>query len=205
MKKTLCFKNWAARLLILLPLVALTACSKTVKWEEEVPLNTGDVIWVKRTVEYKLQGTGGNPLDLGYWPSWTEEISFEWKGKKYKYAGDADLMLLAVSPTTQRPVLVANAANKQWSRQNNYRCTTPFYVQFVPSPDGREWSWPPSIEPWLYNMSHNLMAKREGSAKMNAQARYTANDRVALDTTMAIQDPSSARVDPQYTSDSCSK
>lgn len=114
-------------------------------------------------------------------------------------------MLLAISPTTQRPVLVAKAANKQWSRQNNYRCTTPFYVQFVPSSDGREWSWPPSIEPWLYNMPRNLMAKREGFAKMNAQARYTTNDRVALDTTMAIQNPSNARIDPSYKFDSCFK
>jgi hypothetical protein len=186
-------------------MTALAACSKTVRWEEEVPLNTGDVIWVKREVVYKLQGTGSNPLELGYWPSRTEEIAFEWKGKKYKHVGDARLMLLAIQPNTQRPVLVAKADNRDWHWRNNYRCTIPFYVQFVPSPDGREWSWPPSIEPWLYNMSHNLMAKREGFAKMNAQARYTKSDRVALDTTMAIQDPSSARIDPAYKSDSCFK
>lgn len=190
-------------LLIGLAMTALTACSKTVQWEEEVPLNTGDVIWVKREVVYKLQGTGGNPMDLGYWPSWTEEISFEWKGNKYKYVGDADLMLLAVSPTTQRPVLVAKAANKQWGRQNNYRCTTPFYVQFVPSLDGREWSWPPNIEPWLYNMPHNLMAKREDFGKM--KDRYTTSERAAMDRTMAIQNPSSASIDPGYKSDSCSE
>lgn len=41
-------------LLIGLVMTALTACSKTVQWEEEVPLNTGDVIWVKREVVYKL-------------------------------------------------------------------------------------------------------------------------------------------------------
>lgn len=181
----------------------LAGCSKTVQWEEEVPLNTGDVIWVKRYVTYKLQGAGGNPLDMGYWPDWTEQIAFEWKGKKYRYVGDARVMLLAISPNSQRPVLVASAANKEWHWRNNYRCTTPFYVQFVPSADGREWSWPPSIEPWLYNMSHNLMAKREDFGEM--KARYTSSDRTAMDRTMSIQDPSSARIDPSYKFDQCFK
>ncbi len=190
-------------ILIGLAMTALTACSKTVQWEEEVPLNTGDVIWVKRTVEYKLQGTGGNPLDLGYWPSWTEEIAFEWKGKQYRYVGDADLMLLAISLTTKQPVLVAKASNKQWSRQNSYRCTTPFYVQFVPSADGRNWPWPPNIEPWLYNMPRNLMAKRDDFGKM--KDRYTTSDRIEMDRTMAIQNPSNARIDPAYKFDQCFK
>jgi hypothetical protein len=50
----------------LLGLLQLTACSKTVQWEEEVPLNTGEVIWVKREVTYKYKGAGGNPLDMDY-------------------------------------------------------------------------------------------------------------------------------------------
>jgi hypothetical protein len=203
MKNRRCLKIRSSRLLILLPLFALTACSKTVQWEEEVPLNTGEVIWVKREATYKLQGTGGNPFDLGYWPSWTEEIAFEWKGNKYKYVGDADLMLLAISPNTQRPVLVAKATNKEWHWRNNYSCTTPFYVQFVPLASGREWAWPPNIEPWLYNITHNLMAKREDLGEM--KDRYTMSERINMDRTMAIQDPSSARVDPAYKFDQCFK
>ena len=190
-------------LCMLLPLVALSACSKNVQWEEEVPLNTGDVIWVKREVTYKLKGAGGNPLDMAYRPDWREEIAFEWKGKKYRYVGDAALMLLAISPTTERPLLIAKAANKQWHWSHNYRCTTPFYVQFVPSPDGREWSWPPKIEPWLYGMGHNLMAKRDDLEKM--KSRYTTSDRVAMDRTMAIQNPSNARIVPAYKFDQCFK
>lgn len=46
----------------------LSACSKTVQWEEEVPLNTGETIWVKRTVVYSAQGGAGNPLDMAYRP-----------------------------------------------------------------------------------------------------------------------------------------
>jgi hypothetical protein len=191
---------------ILAPLLAmllLTACSKTVQWEEEVPLNTGETIWVKREVIYKYKGAGGNPLDMAYRPDWTEEISFEWKGKKYRYVGDARLMLLAISPHAQRPVMIAKASSNDWHFSHNYRCTTPFYVQFTPDERGREWSWPPSIEPWLYGMTHNLMAKREDLGKM--KARYTINDRAAMDRTMAIQNPSSARIDPTYKFDSCFK
>ena len=70
--------------LILIAALHLAACSKTVQWEEEVPLNTGDVIWVKRTVTYKFKGSGDNPLDMSYQPDWTEEIAFEWQGKKYR-------------------------------------------------------------------------------------------------------------------------
>ncbi len=112
-------------------------------------------------------------------------------------------MLLAISPVTKRPVLIAQAANKQWNRQNNYRCTTPFYVQFVPDASGRVWSWPPSIEPWLYGMPYNLMANRADLGEL--QTRYTSSDRARMDRTMSIQDPSSVRVDPAYKFDECKK
>jgi len=179
----------------------LSACSRTVTWEEEVPLNTGEVIWVERTVTYKLKGAGGNPLDMAYRPDWTEELAFEWKGRKYKYVGDAHIMLIAISPKDQQPILVAKADSRDWDWQNNYRCTTPFYVQFVPSASGREWSWPPSIEPWLFGMSRNLMAKRNALGEM--KERYTTNDRVEMDKTMTIQSPSNARIAPGYQSDQC--
>lgn len=182
----------------------LAGCSKTVQWEEEVPLNTGDTIWVTRQVTYKLQGAGGNPLDIGYRSDWTEEIAFEWQGKKYRYVGDAQVMLLAISPHTKQPVLIAEAANKQWSAQNNYRCTTPFYVQFIPEANGRDWSWPPSIEPWLFNMPYNLMIHRNDTKKMETR-RYTTSDRMKLDYTIAIQSPYLVRIDSSHKFDQCFK
>jgi hypothetical protein len=197
------FKAFLKLILIMGTAMTITACSKTVQWEEEVPLNTGETIWVKRTVEYKLKGAGGNPFDMAYRPDWTEEIAFEWKGKKYNYVGDALLMLLAISPHTQRPILVAKATNKEWSSKNKYRCTTPFYVQFVPETDGRKWSWPPSIEPWLYDMPYNLMAYRVESGEM--MKRYTTSDRKEMDKTMAIQNQSNARIEPTYKFAQCFK
>jgi hypothetical protein len=196
-------KTFLKALLIAVTALQITACSKTVQWEEEVPLNTGEVIWVKRTVEYKLKGAGGNPFDMTYRPDWKEEIAFEWKGKTYRYLGDAGLMLLAISPNSKQPVLVANASSKDWHYGHNYKCTTPFYVQLVPSADGRDWIWPPSIEPWIYHMPQNLMRNRDDLEKM--MKRYTINDRVQMDRTMAIQSPFNARIDPAYKAEQCFK
>lgn len=188
-------------LLAALAVLQLAACSKTVQWEEEVPLNTGETIWVKREVTYSLQGGGGNPLDMAYRPDWTEEIAFKWSGKKYRYVGDAELILLAISPLTNQPILVAEAANKQWHWENNYRCTTPFYVQFIPDVNGRDWSWPPSVDSWLMNLPYNLMLHRDKAEKM--KPRYTATEREALDETTAIQSPHLVRIDPLHKSDVC--
>jgi hypothetical protein len=186
---------WSSRLLLLLPCIMLAACSKTVQWEEEVPLNTGEVIWVKRSVVYSLKGAGGNPFDISYGPDKSETLSFNWSGKKYVYGGDADLMVLAISPQ-KLPVLVAQAANKGWDWNNNYYCATPHYVQFVPDASGRKWIWPPEIEPWLYGLPSNLMAQRRKPEEM--QKRYTAKQRAEEDAISSMQSPSNAKIDPKF-------
>ena len=178
----------------------LAACSKTVHWEEEVPLNTGETIWVKRTVEYSLKGAGGNPFDIGYRQDKTETLTFQWGGKNYVYKGDAALMLLAISPQRQ-PVLVAPAADKGWDLNHHYYCTTPHYVQFVPDATGREWTWPPKIEPWLYGIPHNLMRQRSKPGEM--KMRYTAEQRNAQDEIGSQQGPSRAKIDPNHVEDGC--
>jgi hypothetical protein len=190
-------------LVALLTTTLLAGCSRTVTWEEEVPLNTGETIWVTREVIYKLQGAGGNPLDIAYRPDWTEKTAFEWQGLKYRYVGDARLMLLAISPVNKKPVLLASAAHRDWHWRNNYRCTTPFYVQLTPLEEGDAWSWPPSIEPWMYGMQYNLMAKRAELSEV--KKRYTSNDRAQMDRTTSIQNPSSVRVDPNYKFEQCKK
>jgi hypothetical protein len=191
-----------ARTLLLLPLLALlVACSKTVTWEEEVPLNTGDTIWVKRVVTYKYQGASGNPLDMAYRPDWTETLEFDWQGKKYSYTGDADLMLLAISPVDKGPVLLARADLKNWDRSNQFRCVVPFYVQFKPNETGREWSWPPQIEAWLYHTGSNLMLHRPKLAEV--KRRYSVSDRDSKDAITRAQSPSLASVDPIDKFDSC--
>ncbi len=189
------FKKPLQFLLLIIGALQLGACSKTVRWAEEVPLNTGETIWVNREVVYSLQGESGNPMNIGYGQNKIETLSFEWGGKKYVYKGDADLMVLAISPKKQ-PVLVAPAANKRWDWNHNYYCATPHYVQFVPDASGREWTWPTEIEPWLYDQPRNLMGQRRKPEEM--LKRYTAQQRDQEDAISRIQDPTSAKVDPKF-------
>ena len=180
----------------------LTACSKTVQWEEEVPLNTGEVIWVKRTVEYTMQGGAGNPFDIAYRPAVPEKLEFQWNGKKYVHDGDAHLILLAISPQ-KLPILIAPADDGSWDWRHNYFCATPHYVQFVPDESGQKWTWPPAIEPWVYGKSHNLMRSRQ--APENMQRRYTSKQREKEDAIGSIQGPSRATIDPQHTTNDCKR
>jgi hypothetical protein len=180
----------------------LAACSRTVEWQEEVPLNTGETIWVKRKVVYSLQGASGNPLDIGYRPNKTETLSFRWEGKDYFYKGDAVLMLLAISPA-RRPILVARASDNSWDWAHEFRCAKPHYVQFVPDSSGGRWAWPPQIDPWLFGMPSNLMAQRRKPEEMNP--RYTSQQRIAEDAIGMIQAPSAFVIDPNYTAESCKR
>ena len=134
----------------------LTACSKTVQWEEEVPLNTGEVILVKRSGSYELQSESGNPLKFAYRPQWRTSIEFIYMGKRYSHTDDAGLVLLAISGDGT-PNLVASAAQFDWHLKNRYYCVVPYYVQFRPDSTGKKWTWPSKIEPWLYGLRTNLM------------------------------------------------
>jgi hypothetical protein len=195
--------NWGQRFTFLLAALLFSGCAKTVTWEEEVPLNTGEVIWVKRIVTYKLEGASGNPLDIAYRPDWKETLEFMWDGKAYSYTGDADIMIIAISPTAKTPVLVARAALKNWDNKNSYRCTTPFYVQFLPDEGGRRWNWPPAIESWLFEMPYNLMYYRPSVD--GAKSKFTVKDRFEKDQTTRSQSPSLVRIDPNDTFDQCRK
>lgn len=61
----------------------LVGCSKTVQWEEEVPLNTGEVIWVKRTDTYE-RAFDNNPFKP-IWALNTRAYDFVWRSQKYGY------------------------------------------------------------------------------------------------------------------------
>lgn len=195
--------NFAKLLVLLVAFPLLAACSKTVQWEEEVPLNTGDVIWVKRYVTYKLKGAGGNPLDMAYRPDWTQTLEFTWHGKKYSYTGDAVIMLVTISPSTKNPVLVAIKGTQNWIRARDFPCVKPFYEQLVINESKWEWQLLPKPEPWLFNLPRNLMAHRGNLHEM--QERYTSNDRQLKDQTMTIQNPAMARIDPNYQPEICAK
>ena len=196
------FKRPLQIVLAAIAVLQLTACSKTVQWEEEVPLNSGETIWVKRTVVYSAQGGAGNPLDMAYRPEKDQSIEFKWNGKSYRYEGDARIMLLAISPARQ-PVLVAQAEANSWNWRHKYSCTYPFYVQLTPDETGRVWIWPPKIDSWLYGLPNNLLLERHQPGQM--KTRYTAAERQAENYPGSLQSPGKQRIDPAYTGDLCKK
>ena len=99
--------NLVGRITLLLSAILLGACSKTVQWEEEVPLNTGETIWVKRELTYAIQGAHANPLDLGFRAKPNQTFKFDYGGRRYIYKGEAMIIFIAISPKTQKPILVA--------------------------------------------------------------------------------------------------
>ncbi len=186
--------------LAVLAATQLTACSKTVQWEEEVPLNTGETIWVKRTVKYTYQGGAGNPLDMAYRPDGDGVTEFDWQGKHYSFDRHAGVFLLAISPQGH-PVFVAEADAGRWDAANYYKCTIPFYVQFVPDATGRNWTWPPKIEPWLYHLESNLLLNKPKPDQ--DKRRYTVEERKAANYPGLVQSPSRQKVDITHTGDLC--
>lgn len=192
--------NTAKHLILLLAFPLLAACSKTVQWEEEVPLNTGETIWVKRTITYKYETTQDNPFVFQYWPMGNQEITFGWKGRDYRFLSEKRLILLAISPIDQLPVLIEP---KVWEKASDDPCVKPFYTQLVLAENKQEWIRLSKVDPWVYNLPRNLMAHR-GSLD-EVQKRYTSNERQLKDKTMTIQNPPMARIDPNHQSEVCNK
>ncbi len=145
-------KTFLKFILITLTALVITACSKTVQWEEEVPLNTGETIVVKRSGKYEYEYIAN--WGFGYKPIGPSTIDFEYKGKKYSHSDEIRLLLLAISPDGI-PNLIAEP--DMWGWNNNFPCITPYYVQFVPIENGIRWQWSKQVEPWLFNLPTNLL------------------------------------------------
>jgi hypothetical protein len=188
---------------VLIGSCAFMTRDREVSWEEEVLLNTGETIWVKKEVRYTIQGQAGNPLDLGYVPDRTEATSFKYGGRAYSYRGDAsEIMVLAISPNRQ-PVLLAPADSRHWGVTNNYKCTKPYYVQLMPDVSGQKWTWPTQIEPWTYNLPTNLMLERPHPS--NITSRYTNSDKSKQGFWSDPQVVNIQKVNPDFTTNNCIK
>jgi hypothetical protein len=192
-------KTFLKLILIMGTVMTISACSKTVQWEEEVPLNTGETIWVKRTVEYTLQGGSGNPFDMAYRPGQIT-TKFDWKGKSYVFDKHGGVFVLAISPTGV-PALVALADAGSWNYKNGYKCTLPFYVQFIPDISGKKWNWPEHIEPWLIGLSANLYGDLKPPNEMLNS--YSIADKRAQPYLADPQLYFMHRIDASYTGDIC--
>jgi hypothetical protein len=184
-------------LIVLIFGASAIACSRTVTWEEEVPLNTGETLWVKRSIPWAMQGGTGNPFDIDLRPYLSKQtIQFTYNGKLYSYAGGADVRWIAISPAGV-PVLLAESASLGWDVRNNYYCVIPQYVQLVPNSNGDHWTWPERIDSWVYKMPANLMGNVPRLDEPQA-SRYTAKDRDQRDALSRAQWPGGARIDPLH-------
>lgn len=102
------FAHRGARLCMLFISLALVGCGRTISWEEEVLLNTGEVIWVKRTDSYVRRSEPGNPLDMG-WGLNTREIRLKRNGQEYNFQTEsqATLMIYEYADTPKTVAIVA--------------------------------------------------------------------------------------------------
>lgn len=191
-----CARGLAIGLLALV----VSGCSRTVSWEEEVLLNTGETIWIEREMTWAMLGAMGNPFDIGLRPTREQVIRFKYGARQYQYVGRAHVHWLAISPS-KVPVLVAPAADFGWYSKHNYYCVVPYYVQFIPDASGKQWTWPEKIEPWLYNLPANVMTSLPVPGE--GRRRFTNRDRDQRDHVYRLQVPEGARIDPYYKVSGC--
>lgn len=184
-------------LLAIVVATQLSACSKTVRWEEEVPLNTGEVIWVQRSGTYSFGYNAGSG-HVGYSPDWKSTIEFTYKGKRYSHTSEAFIKLLAISPEGV-PNLVADA--RGWGNQNKYPCVTPYYAQFKPDPSGSHWDWPDRIEPWLYGLPANLLVGLV--APSDDGKKLKPSDRERLNASVLAIGKHHRMIDPEFKPENC--
>ena len=191
-------KHWfISGLALLIGSCAFMTRDRTVTWEEEVPLNTGETIWVTRTGTYSYRSSSGNPLDYDHRPDRLSTIEFTYKGKQYAHTGEVSFNLIAIDPDSA-PNLVGNPG--QWGNKHKYPCDAPYYVQFRLSPDGREWIWPNRIDTWLYNLPTNLIL---GLADIEEDGKkFTPSDRQTKNAS-AFAYSHARYIDPTYLYDGC--
>ena len=178
--------------------VMLSACSKTVQWEEEVPLNTGEVIWVKRSMPWVYKGGMGNPFDMAMRPTGEQTIQFKYGNTDYIFTGRVQIGWLAISPDKE-PALIGVPASYGWNYQfeSAYYCVVPYYVQFSPDRTGKIWTWPPEIEPWLYRLPANMLMSVPRLDE-GPERRYTANDRDQRDQIYRSERTYARAIHPLY-------
>ncbi len=134
-------------------IVSLTGCSKTVNWTEEVRLSNGQMIVIERETKHRpggaewARGTGWRPIEyvlrFQYPPGSGRVI--EWRSTKISLSTYPEFpLLLDNEPKEDTPFLVSI----NWPKDGCYE-----YVRYV----AREGSWvedplPPEFEPRAANL-----------------------------------------------------
>jgi hypothetical protein len=166
-----CFKSFLKLILIMGAVMTISACSKTVQWEEEVPLNTGEVIWVKRTDTFVKGTEPGNPLK-STWGLRTRSIEFELLGQSYKFETHTTYtMMIHVEKTTKEVAVIA------WTTE----CSKRGYGEFRWI--NGSWHLQPSMNPTLIGQPRNLMqyhSAQEGVIPFRVTQKFIQNSHFGL-------------------------
>lgn len=123
----------------------ISACSKTIEWEEEVPLNTGETIIVKREDIYVRRSVPGNPFQMGWWID-ERKYKFSWQGNNYKYKNRHSIgpMILWAYPE-YKTVAMIDSGRPYCSGYAEFRWTN------------TEWSIQKNVNPEIIGSPRNLM------------------------------------------------
>lgn len=196
-------KHWiVSTLAFLVGTCTFMTRDRTVTWEEEVPLNTGETIVVKRTGRYIDFDYDLSQNRLGYKPDPVSTIEFTYKGKPYAFVGEPGLLLLAIAPNGF-PNLIADPRNNGWEWKNNYFCVVPYYLQLRPDSTGKQWDWPEQIDPWLYGLPTNLII---GLIPLDSDGKkYAVADRALENGTRHSSEGHSRTIVSTYKFDSCKR
>ena len=195
------FKKSLQILTLFIAVIHITGCTRTVQWEEEVPLNTGETIVVKRSGTYTHSWNVGLAFS-GFSPDPISTIEFAYKGKSFVFTGEPGLLLLAISPNGL-PNLIADPRHNGWEWKNNFFCVVPYYLQLRPDSTGKQWVWPEKIDTWLYGLPTNLIF---GLAPLESDGKkYSAADRTLENGTRHSSEGHDRSIIPTYKFDSCKR
>jgi hypothetical protein len=145
------------------PSLLLSACGqseKIVRWDEEVLLNTGETIWVKRADIFVKGAEPGNPLQRT-WKLDRRAYEFTWQGQKYIYTTEVKLSPGAL-------LIYVHDASKTISIVDfNRECIKPGYGEFRWV--NGNWQLQQNVAPALIGQVRNLMGSFDSEGEIPAQ------------------------------------
>lgn len=158
-------------LLIGVAVFLLSACSRTVTWEEEVPLNTGELIWVKRSDHFERRSEPGNPLKMGWWLS-KRVFDFDWRGQWIRFeTPTSHTIMVQVSDAQDGIAVVA------WTME----CAKRGYGEFRWI--NGAWQLQPNVNPKHIGQARNLMdyySPEDGAIPARVTQDFIRNSRFDL-------------------------
>lgn len=182
--------------------LGLAGCSKTVQWEEEVLLNVGQTITIKRKTELHYD-ISQDRLFNPYWQFKADQFDFEWRGVSYSYRSEPDDASLAtVSPlvlaidSADKPTFLGYA-DSYWVHHKAQGCGAAPIVRLVAQ--GHRWQSAPSDDPWILGLQINL---RSGTQPPEAGTKFTWSEKIREFDSWT---PQARSLNQKFQVDSCKK